>query len=101
MSGPDQFTERTPAIEITKKITERAGKDSFDCGNDVAARNQVTQGGKNRQTRADVGFVEEILLALPQQIHESRIFGPRQNIRALVRRNNVQVRFHKLRVSLD
>ena len=59
-----QFAERRPAVEGIEQITERARENALDADDLVAAGDEVPERRHDRQAGADIGFEQEVLLAL-------------------------------------
>ena len=87
-----QATERRRRIECVEQVAQRTRQDPFNLHNLVAARDEIAEGRHDREARADVGFVEKMLLAPLDLRHQRRVAAPRQRVGLLVRRDEVQVR---------
>ena len=97
----NERAEWNGAVERVEQVAERPREDSLHPRDHVAADDQIAQRRDDGQPGADVGLVEEMLLLGGQQLAQRRVAAPRQNVRALVRRDDVQVGLDELRVGVD
>ena len=73
----------------------------FDAHDLVAAGDQIAQRRDDRQAGADVRLEQEVALAPLEHLHQRRVAAPRQRVRPLVRRDDVQVRLDERRIGVD
>ena len=96
-----QRAERRRPVERVEEIAERAGQNALDLQDLVAARDEIAQRRHDRKAGADVGLVEEVFLPAVHPLDQRRVLLPRERVRALVGRDDVQVRVDEHRIRID
>ena len=89
------------AVERVEQVAQRPRQNALDPDDLVAAGDEIAQRGHDRQPRADVGLEEKVPLAPLEHRHQRRVAAPRQRVRPLVRRDDVEVRFDERRIRVD